>query len=186
MTDYTVTRIRDGGTWVGIVAQRANDLFRDHLKRRDRTDFGVVGAWKREVRLGTSRIDFAGAGRDARPRWVEVKSLSSGAGGAGRRFAFYSGTPSRRTYRQLEDLSRAVEAGHRAWCVFVVQRPDVGEIRPGPRTEAGWLESLRSAREHGVRLRGFRCDWDGEGTLRVAGRLPTRLDDPAPADGDGS
>lgn len=175
-TDYTVTRLRDGGVWVGIVARRANELFARFLSRTEGKP-SVDGAdWRREVSLGDSQIDFLGRGNDGRPYWLEVKSLSSAFVRNGRRLAFYSGTPSRRGYRHLDELGRAVEAGHRASCVFVVQRPDVTEIRPSPHTEEGWIESLRAARHRGVSIRGFRCGWDaGSHELRVTEELQAHL-----------
>lgn len=175
-TDHTVTRLRDGGVWVGIVARRANTLFARYLSRERREHYAGWEGWCREVPLGASQIDFLGRGGDGRPHWVEVKSLSSASSRDGRRFAFYSGTPSRRGYRHLAELGRAVDAGHRASCVFVVQRPDVREIRPGRHTEPGWLESLRAARSRGVTVRGFRCRWDsGSEELRVKEALRARL-----------
>ncbi len=176
-TDYTVTRLRDGGVWVGIVARRANELFADYLSRDPRGAYAEWNEWRREVSLGSSQVDFLGRAGDGRPHWVEVKSLSSASSRGNSRFAFYSGTPSRRAYRHLDELAAAAEAGHRAACVFVVQRPDVEAIRPGPRTEEGWLESLRDARRRGVRVEGLGCRREAAArSLYVSRRLNTRLD----------
>lgn len=176
-TDYTVTRLRDGGVWVGIVARRANELFSDFLSRDPGEGYAGWSEWRREVSLGSSQFDFLGRTGDGRPHWVEVKSLSSAFSPDEGRFAFYSGTPSRRAYRHLDELAAAAEAGHRASCVFVVQRPDVEAIHPGPRTEEDWLESLRDARRRGVRIEGLGCRRDSVcRPLYVSRRLNTRLD----------
>lgn len=176
-TDYTVTRIRDHGVWVGIVARRANELFAEYLARDPRGPYDEWCEWRREVALGSSQVDFLGRGGDGRPHWVEVKSLSSASSSGEDRFAFYSGTPSRRAYRHLDELAGAVEAGHRAACVFVVQRPDVGSIRPDARTEENWLESLRHAQRRGVRVEGLGCRRDAvDRPLYVSRCLNARLD----------
>lgn len=175
-TDYTATRIRDGETWVGIEARRANALFENYV-RSETDERHRESGWQSEVFLADSQIDFLGRSPDGRPHWMEVKSLSSGDHENGTHFAFYSGTPSRRGYRHLKHLSEAVKAGHRASCVFVVQRPDVSVIRPGRWTEEGWLNALRTADRAGVSIEGLRCGWDGEDRrLRVDGPIEARLE----------
>lgn len=169
-TNFTVRAFRDNGNWVGIEAVRANDLFADFLERKDDHDFGPRSEWEREVRLYDSQIDFCRELPD-RSHWIEVKSLSSRASDGD---AFYSGTPSKRGYRHLEDLSRAVRSGDRADCVFVVQRGDVGGLSPADVTEKDWLDALRSAKRAGVGVRAYRCTFDGS-AWSIADRLPTEL-----------
>jgi sugar fermentation stimulation protein A len=165
-TDYTVRRIRDRDHWVGIEAARANEFFHHFLTENPVTPFTDWVNWEREVEYGDSQLDFRGVDRDDRRHWTEVKSLSSR--GKDNQSAFFSGTPSKRGWRHLRELSDAVQAGDRAHCVFVVQRPDVVQLAPGAPTHEKWYRHLRDARDRGVAIHAFRCHFQ-------ASRLP-RLD----------
>lgn len=171
-TNFTVRAFRDHDTWVGIEAVRANELFEEYLERGDEKEhYGPHSEWEREVTLHDSQLDFRRTWSAERSHWVEVKSLSSRASAGD---AFYSGTPSKRGYRHLEDLSKAVLGGDRADCVFVVQRDDVAGLSPAEVTEEDWLEALRSAKEAGVGIRAYRCRFDGS-DWTIADRIPTEL-----------
>ncbi len=173
-TDYTVRRMRNNGVWVGIEAARANDLFERYLASSPAPPFDRWQEWTREVPFESSQIDFHTAGPPV-PHWVEVKSLSSREEGSRGEYAFYSGTPSTRASRHLKHLRELVKRGDRAGCVFVVQRPDVKALRPGRRTDDGWLNSLRRARGAGVDIHGFRCGWKENG-LAITSSIPTYLE----------
>lgn len=169
-TDYTIRAFRDNGVWVGIEAVRANELFDEYLRESADSRFGTYSDWEREVFLHESQIDFCRRAPEG-DHWVEVKSLSSRADDGD---AFYSGTPSKRGYRHLDDLSRAVGDGDRSTCVFVIQRNDVEGLSPASVTQADWLNALRSAREAGVSILAFRCAFDGSGWT-IEREIPTEL-----------
>ncbi|MFB6347531.1 MAG: DNA/RNA nuclease SfsA [bacterium] len=169
-TNFTVKGFRNNDTWVGIEAIRANELFDEYLSQTSEDRFGAYSEWDREVPLYDSQIDFCRR-LDERSHWIEVKSLSSRSESGE---AFYSGTTSERGYRHLADLSRAVEEGDRADCVFVVQRSDVEGLSPAAVTQEDWLHALRSADEAGVNILAFRCVFDGN-TWRIEDSIPTEL-----------
>lgn len=156
-TDYTVRCIKDRGQWVGIEASLANDLFERYLENVSTPPFQSWTNWKREVTFEESQFDFKGQRTDGLTHWVEVKSLSSR--GQHNRSAFFSGTPSKRGWRHLDELAETIERGNRASCVFVVQRADVVQVAPGKPTHPGWYQSLRTARERGVGIHAYRCDF---------------------------
>lgn len=172
-TGYTVRQIRNRGVWVGIEAARANDFFETHLREQPDVPFDAWEGWEREAELHGSQIDFRGTTPDG-PHWVEIKSLSSCEDAGRGEYAFYSGTPSRRAIRHLEHLRQSNEDGHRASCVFVVQRPDVIGVRPGPLTDPGWLQALREARDGGVDIWAYRCEHT-DSSFRITRRIPTVL-----------
>lgn len=169
-TNYTIRAFRNNGTWVGIDAARANEIFESYLKRDEDTDFDHWFSWEREVTFESSQLDFRCEATEP-PSWLEVKSLSSRASTGA---AFYSGTPSKRGYRHLDHLGDLAEEGKNAHCVFVVQREDIDALEPADVTQKDWLDALRRAEDRGVDIRAYRCRFDGS-DWRVDRPIPARL-----------
>jgi sugar fermentation stimulation protein A len=169
-TNYTIQAFRNNGTWVGIDAARANEIFESYLESDAPEPFVDWGEWEREVTHGSSQLDFHFP-NSSPPGWVEVKSLSSCTDDGA---AFFSGTPSKRGYRHLEHLGDLAEEGCEARCVFVVQRSDVDRLKEAEVTQEDWMEALRRADDRGVTIMAYRCQFTGLG-WKIDRRIQAQL-----------
>ena len=137
--------------------------------------------WKlrREVTHGSNRYDFR-LTRAGRVYWVEVKSVTWVEDGIG----LFPDAPTARGVRHVESLAAlAAEPGVETLVLFVVQRGDAREVRPGAAVDPAFATALAGARRAGVRLRAavFRFDSAAQARfVRVVPVLPA-----AAGNGDG-
>jgi sugar fermentation stimulation protein A len=133
---------------------------------------GVGRGWtiRPEVRRGASRFDFLLTRPGEREVLVEVKSVSLVESGR----AWFPDAPTVRGARHLRELAEHVRGGGSALVLFVVQRPDARSVSAHARTDPDFAVALREARSAGVRLRGARFRFDGQGRSRFVGSIPVR------------
>lgn len=123
----------------------------------------------REVRLGNSRVDLL-LSREGSRLYVETKSVNKVEDGA----ALFPDAATERGAKHLRSLIAAVENGHRAAVVFVVQREDAQRLMPDEKSDPRFCETLRTAVNSGVEALAYRCSVTRcEVTIR--GRVPVVL-----------
>jgi sugar fermentation stimulation protein A len=170
---YTLEMVRVGRAWVGVNTLRANGFARSLLEAGDPRPLSGYASVEREVVVGEgSRLDFrlGGHARDARPAFVEVKSVTLARGRAAR----FPDSRSVRATRHAEALARLRRGGARAVLLFVVQRADCDWVEPADDIDPAYGAALRAAAGAGVELLAVRARV-GPGGLRFDGRLPVRL-----------
>lgn len=160
-TRWTALLVEDerGSGWVSV-----NTTLPNLLVRRALADgaLGELRGWRLErweAPFGSSRLDFLLRRRDGRRMYVEAKSVTLVEDGV----ALFPDAVTARGARHLEELIRAVEEGHEAAVLFVVQRPDAGRIVAARRIDPVFADTLTRARAAGVRVLGRRCSvtWEG-------------------------
>ena len=168
-TRYGVVLVRSPTpprVWVSLEAARANELAAELLSAgRVR---GARGELQREVRHGSSRIDFRLRAADGRRTWVEVKSVTLAESGVG----LFPDAPTERGVRHLRELIRLRAGDEAAMVLFVAQRGDVESIRPHRGIDPAFAAMLGEATRAGVMLRGARFRMDAAGGALHLGPVP--------------
>jgi sugar fermentation stimulation protein A len=170
---YTLEMVRVGRAWVGVNTLRANGFARSLLEAGRVHPLAGYASVEREVAVGEgSRLDFrlGGHARDARPAFVEVKSVTL----ARERVARFPDSRSVRGTRHAEALARLRKDGARAVLLFVVQRADCERVEPADDIDPEYGAALRAAAGAGVEVLAVRARV-GPGGLRFDGRLPVCL-----------
>ena len=170
---YTLEMVRVGRAWVGVNTLRANGFARRLLEAGSVRPLAGYASVEREVAVGEgSRLDFVlrGHAHDARPAFVEVKSVTLARG----RVARFPDSRSVRGTRHAEALARLRRGGARAVLLFVVQRADCDVVEPADDIDPEYGAALRAAAGAGVEVLAVRARV-GPGGLRFDGRLPVRL-----------
>ena len=121
----------------------------------------VMGEWlvgrgydvvKPEYKYGNSRIDFY-MERGSRKYLLEVKGCTLEREGMG----YSPDAPTERGIKHVHELVEAKKAGY--WCglAFVIQMPQVGEVRANVETHPAFGDAWREAMEAGVRIWFLGC-----------------------------
>lgn len=154
---------------VSVDARLPNPLFAEALSSGRLPDYPFP-AVQREVRYGSSRLDFRLSGPDT-TCWLETKSVTLVEDGIAR----FPDAPTSRGRRHLMELIEARESGDRAAVVFVIQRPDAEGFSPHESADPAFAETLRQAAAAGVEIRAYRCDVSRQ-AINIAGEIPALID----------
>lgn len=167
-TAWSLILARSGEVWTCIDPAGANRLVRALLEARaiELPDYGEI---KQEVKVGSSRFDFALELEAGGRLLLEVKSAGVAKDGIG----LFPDAPSERAARHCFELAEIARAGEAAAIVLVAQRGDAKAIAPHP-VDPAFAAALREARDAGVLLRGAGFSVDPEG-FRYRGPLPVVL-----------
>lgn len=170
---HTLEMVKPGRSWVGVHTGRANALAALAIEGGAIPALAGYAAIRREARIdAATRLDFRldGHGRDPRPAYVEVKSVTLAEGRAAR----FPDSPTLRGRRHLETLVRLRAEGARACLLFIVQRGDCTFVEPADEIDPAYGHALRAAAGAGVELHALRVRVSPE-ALRVDRLLPVRL-----------
>lgn len=159
----------DGGGWVSLNTSIPNKLVRKALVTGVLSELDGWRFVRQEVPFGASRLDFLMEDDEGRRLYIEAKSVTLVEEGVAR----FPDAATARGTRHLEELIRAVEAGHHAMVFFVLQRPDASRIVAARDIDPTFSDTLARAAAAGVQVVGRRCEvgWDG-----------IRLTDPVPVE----
>ncbi len=130
------------------------------------TDYPVVF---RERAFGESRLDFMLEGPPGLC-FVETKSVTLVEDGVG----LFPDAPTIRGVKHLRSLMAAMDAGHRAGVIFVIQRADADAFAPHDVADPLLGETLRQAVSRGVEVWAYRCQVD-ERVIALSDQIPVRL-----------
>lgn len=170
---HTLEMIRVRGVWVGVNTALANAVVAAALEAGVPARLSGYARLEREVTAAPgSRLDFrlSGRPRDARPLWLEVKSVTLAEGRRG----LFPDSVSERGRRHLETLAGRARGGERAAMLFLVQRADCDVVSPADAIDPGYGRALRCAARAGVELfaLGARV---GARAVTVERQLPVQL-----------
>ncbi len=119
-----------------------------------------TGPWRREVRIGRSRFDFAMARHDGRDMVLEVKSVTL-VDQDGR--ALFPDAPTKRGARHLEELANLAGQGIETAVLFCVSRKDGMWVEPFAERDPDFAQAFLHARRAGVSFFAARLDYDEDG-----------------------
>lgn len=149
-TKYDLIAVEKGDRLINMDAQAPNPVFGEWAAA-GRFLSGVT-VIRRECVYGDSRLDFCLETLSGL-HFVEVKGVTLEEHGKAR----FPDAPTERGVKHIRELQRAVEAGHGASLVFVVQMDRIKSVSPNDETHPAFGEALRKAAAVGVEVHAFAC-----------------------------
>lgn len=149
-TRYDLIAVEKGDRLINMDSQAPNQVFGEWVSAGG--FLPGLTAVRREYTYGGSRLDFCLETPEG-PHFVEVKGVTLEENGRAR----FPDAPTERGVKHIGELQRAVEAGHRATLVFVVQMEQVESVAPNDETHPAFGEALRRAAAAGVQVRAYAC-----------------------------
>lgn len=150
-TAWDLVAVESRGYLVNMDSQAPNQAAGEWLRS------GGFGADVQDVRGETTfrnaRLDFAYR-RGNRVGYMEVKGVTLFNGGG---VAAFPDAPTERGIKHLHTLMDAVEAGHEAAVLFVIQRECAAYLTPNQITHPAFQTALIQAAERGVQLLARTC-----------------------------
>jgi sugar fermentation stimulation protein A len=124
---------------------------------------------RREVTFQDSRFDMMLQGPTGLC-YIEMKSVTLVMDGIAR----FPDAPTERGRKHIGTLMKAVEEGHRAAAIFVIQRDDAAGLSPYDNNDPEFGAALREAVDAGVEAYAFTCTLTRE-AITIAGEVPVLL-----------
>lgn len=149
-TQYDLIAVEKGDRLINMDSQAPNQVFGEWVSAGG--FLPGVTAVRREYTYGGSRLDFCLETPEG-PHFVEVKGVTLEENGR----SCFPDAPTERGVKHIGELQRAVEAGHKATLVFVVQMEQVESVAPNDVTHPAFGEALRRAAAAGVQVRAYAC-----------------------------
>jgi sugar fermentation stimulation protein A len=154
-TAWDLLFIDHQGRWVCLAAVMANDLVAGWLERGLIDAFGRVTGWRREVKRGSSRFDFA-LDTEAGLRLVEVKSVNLVVAGR----ANFPDAPTVRGLHHVQQLTEIAASGGLAGVVFVTMGQDVEGLSFNKDSDPAFAQAMLQARQAGVVIAAYAAHFD--------------------------
>jgi sugar fermentation stimulation protein A len=168
-TAYDLTLVDLGTTLVSADARLPNALAAEAFTQGRLPQFRNYSSIRREVTLGESRLDLLLEGPPGLC-YVETKSVTLVVDGVG----LFPDSPTVRGVKHVRSLAQAVEAGHRAAVVFVIQRDDSQAFSPHDSADPVFGIAFRESLAAGVEAFAYSCRVT-ETEVTLCRRLPIYL-----------
>ena len=165
-TCYDLALVEADGVIVSADARLPNALVAEAVSQGRLPGIDEPLSVTRESTFGESRFDLLLDEGENR-RYLEVKSVTLVERGVG----LFPDSPTLRGAKHLNTLVEAVEAGHRAAVVFVVQRPDATAFATNEPADPALTEAFQRAVAHGVDAFAYNCAVSLD-EVKVDRRLP--------------
>lgn len=124
---------------------------------------------EKEVTFEESRLDLRFSAPDTRV-YIETKSVTLVCDGT----ALFPDSPTTRGTIHLHTLMKAIDQGHGAAVIFVIQRPDAQRFSPFKTADPEFAATLDQAAEVGVAVYAYRCQVT-VGAITLGERVPVEL-----------
>lgn len=164
-TAYDLIAVQKGKKLINMDAQAPNKVFAEWAN----TFEPGLTELHPEYTYGKSRLDFCLQTAEGL-HLVEVKGVTLEENGHAR----FPDAPTERGVKHLHELMRAVEEGHRASAVFIIQLEEVVDFAPNDRTHPAFGDALRQAAASGVEIVAVTCRVKPN-ELTVLRRVPVLL-----------
>ena len=168
-TAFDLALVDTGHALSSADARLPNKLVAEAIAEGTLPQFAEYTAVRPESAFGESRLDFRLDGPSG-SCYVETKSVTLIEDGVG----LFPDAPTLRGVKHLHSLMAAMDEGHRAGVIFVIQRSDVETFAPHDTADPLLGETLRMAVARGVEVWAYRCHVD-ERSIELADELPVRL-----------
>ena len=144
----------DGSGLVSLDSTLPNRLIAEALRKKAISELRDWDLVRAEVKMGRSRFDFMLSRGESEKMVLEVKSVTLVRDGV----ALFPDAVTERGARHVRELAEiAARPGWVAAVLFVLQRPDAGEIRAARSIDPKFSEALSEAGRAGVKILGRRC-----------------------------
>ena len=164
-TAYDLIAVQKGDKLINMDAQAPNKVFAEWAAQFE----PKLQSLRSEYTYGQSRLDFCITTEEGL-HLVEVKGVTLEEDGHTR----FPDAPTERGIKHLHELIRAVEEGHRASAVFVIQMEDVADFAPNDMTHPAFGAALRQAAAAGVQIVAVNCRVAPD-KLEILNRIPVIL-----------
>ena len=148
-TQYDLICVEKGSRLINMDSQAPNAAAGEWLRAGG---LGPIEDLKPEYTHGDSRYDFSFI-QNGRRCFLEVKGVTLETDGV----CAFPDAPTQRGVKHIQGLTRAVQEGHGAYILFVIQMADVISIHPNDATDPAFGRALREAAENGVRILAYDC-----------------------------
>lgn len=165
---HTWEIVHNGAGWIGINTARTNGIAEEAIAAGRVPELAGYGEILREQKYGqNSRIDLLlrKAGQDC---YVEVKNVTLRTDDGALAFP---DAVTERGRKHLEELSRMVQAGHRAVMMYVAPRGDGDRFRIAAEIDPEYAVAFRAARRAGVEAIAYVAGVTPQGIV-LGERLP--------------
>ena len=149
-TKYDLIAVDKQGQMVNIDSQAANDIAEEWLRKSDL--FSANAQIRREVKFENSRFDFYIEDGDTKA-FLEVKGVTLEQEG----IALFPDAPTLRGVKHIEELTKALNQGYKAYILFVIQMKGVHLLCPNDTTHKAFGDALRQAAKAGVKILTTDC-----------------------------
>ena len=164
-TAYDLIAVQKGDKLINMDAQAPNKVFAEWAANFE----PKLQSLRSEYTYGQSRLDFCITTEEGL-HLVEVKGVTLEEDGHTR----FPDAPTERGIKHLHELIRAVEEGHRASAVFVIQMEAVTDFAPNDMTHPAFGAALRQAAAAGVQIVAVNCRVAPD-KLEILDRIPVIL-----------
>jgi sugar fermentation stimulation protein A len=164
-TAYDLIAVQKGDKLINMDAQAPNKVFAEWAAQFE----PKLQSLRSEYTYGQSRLDFCITTEEGL-HLVEVKGVTLEEDGHTR----FPDAPTERGIKHLNELIRAVEEGHRASAVFVIQMEDVTDFAPNDMTHPAFGAALRQSASAGVQIVAVNCRVAPD-KLEILDRIPVIL-----------
>ena len=168
-TSHDLAIVDTGGTLASADARLPNRLVAEAIAQGRLPQFAGYPVVRPESTFGESRLDFR---LDGPPGtcYVETKSVTLVVDGVG----LFPDAPTIRGVKHLRSLMQAIDQGHQAAVIFVIQRSDANAFAPHDTADPLLGQTLRQAVASGVQAWAYRCHLD-DTSIVLADSIPVRL-----------
>lgn len=163
---YSLTLVKKKEHWVCVYSALANRVFEDGIQTGKVR--GIQGKVRREVKFGSSRIDFYVEGDP--PTLIEVKCVTYEEDG----IAMFPDAPTLRGQKHVGELIQATEEGMGGMIALVVFMDYVTHFTPYEAIDPVLGEQLRKAASAGIDLRAYVCSVNVNG-IQLEREIPVLL-----------
>ena len=148
-TKYDLIAVKKGDRLINMDSQAPNIAAGEWLRSGG---LGDISDLKAEYTHGDSRFDFSFL-LEGRRCFLEVKGVTLEHDGV----CAFPDAPTERGVKHLKGLTQAAKEGYGAFVLFVIQMPDVKDLRPHDERDPAFGAALREAAENGVTIMAMDC-----------------------------
>lgn len=145
-TDYDLVCSRNQGVLLSLDSRVPNWIIAEALSQGQLTPFSQYNEFIAEPQYHESRLDFLLRAKEYPSCYIEAKSSTDAVDKIG----LFPRVPTERGQRHVRELMQAIDEGHRAAIVFIVQRTDAAKLRPNDPIDPEFGIILREAVKYGV------------------------------------
>ena len=173
-TSYDLALVDMGFGLASADARLPNSLVREALSQGRLPQFAEYPTVRPESTFGESRLDFLletapGQGMPGKC-YLETKSVTLVEAGIG----LFPDAPTSRGVKHLGSLMKALEQGHRAAVIFVIQREDAQGFSSHDTADPEFAVAFRQGMAAGVEAFAYRCRVTRR-EVALADQIPIRL-----------
>lgn len=163
-TQWDLIGVKKGKRMVNMDSQIPNKVVEEWIRKGNL--FPNATLIRPETRYKQSRFDLYIEEGD-RKIFIEVKGVTLEQDGVVK----FPDAPTERGVKHLNELCEAVKDGYEAYVFFVIQMKGVKYFTPNMQTHAAFGDTLRNAKEQGVRILAYDCKVSKD-SIEIAQEVP--------------